>query len=360
MDNATSLKKTPLYEEHVKLGGKMVPFAGFELPVQYKAGVIKEHMAVREGAGIFDVSHMGEVIIKGAKATENLNYIMTNSFDDMKVGTCRYTLMLYENATQIDDLIVYKKSEDEYLLVLNAANTQKDIEWLKKHIVGCELIDISSDTAQIALQGPNARAIMLGLCENDALPQKKYTFSQDVNVLGAECIISKTGYTGEAGYEIYLPFEKASTVWQQLIKKGAVPCGLGARDTLRFEASMPLYGHELSEQIHALEANLNFAIKRQKSAYIGKNSIDNPPENLRTRVGLKVTGRGIVREAEPLFCGEVQAGITTSGTHCPHLGGAYAMAYVAPQYSEIGTVLRANVRGRDIELQVVALPFYKG
>ncbi len=355
-----SEKKTPLYEEHIKLNGKMVPFAGFVLPVQYNAGVIKEHMAVRESAGIFDVSHMGEVLIKGDKAEEFLNYVMTNNFSGMQEGMCRYTLMLYENGGQVDDLIVYKIADSEFMLVLNAANTKKDIEWLKSHLIdGCELIDTSEITAQIALQGPLAKDIMSQICDVDKLPSKNYTFTQNVNINGAKCIVSKTGYTGEAGYEIYMPNDSAAALWQALVEKGAVPCGLGARDTLRLEAAMPLYGHELSCDIHALETGLNFAIKTQKASFIGKEAIENAPENLRVRVGLKAIGRGIVREGAPLFFGEEHAGETTSGTHCPYLGGAYAMAYVAQGYSTVGTVLRANVRGRDIEMQIVELPFYK-
>ncbi len=352
-------KKTPLYDEHVKLSGKIVPFAGYLLPVQY-SGVIAEHMAVRENVGIFDVSHMGELILKGKDALANLNRIMTNKFDNMQIGACRYTIMLYPNGTQVDDLIVYKKSEDEYLLVLNASNTQKDIAWINSHLSGeCTSLDISDNTAQIALQGPNAKEVITKICEESALPTKYYSFNENVQIAGANCLVSRTGYTGEFGYEIYLDVADAPKVWQALIEGGALPCGLGARDTLRLEASMPLYGHELSDAIHIASTGLSFAIKTEKDDFIGKEAIINPPENLPVRVGLKVTGRGIVRENEVIMSSGEQVGTTTSGTHCPFLGSAYAMAYVEKKYAEIGTELIVIVRGREIPVEVVSLPFYK-
>ncbi len=357
--NDIQLKKTPLYDEHLKLDGKMVPFAGFCLPVQYKTGVIAEHMAVREKAGIFDVSHMGEVIIKGKNALCNLNYIMTNSFDTMENGTCRYTLMLNEDGTQVDDLIVYKMESEEYLLVLNASNTDKDIQHILKHLKGdCTITDISDKTAQIALQGPQSHNILKELCSQE-LPNKNYTFKSNITIAGVNCLVSRTGYTGEFGYELYMDNSGAKTVWQKLLSTGAVACGLGARDTLRLEASMPLYGHELSDKIHAMSTGLNFAIKTQKQDFIGKSALENPPQNLPVRVGLKAIDKGIVRENESIFCNDVEIGITTSGTYCPHLGAAYAMAYVQKPYNELGKTVYVNIRGRKINMSVVALPFYK-
>ncbi len=253
--------KTPLYDEHIKAGGKIVPFAGFLLPVQYKDGVIKEHMCVRKEAGIFDVSHMGEAILRGKDALLNLNYIMTNKFDSMNSADCRYTLMLNEDGGQIDDLIVYKITDEEYLLVLNASNTKKDIEWISAHLKGeCTLINTSDSTAQIALQGPLANEIMAKICTGEP-PQKNYSFIQNLAVAGADCLVSRTGYTGEDGFEIYTHNDNATAVWQALIDAGAKPCGLGCRDTLRLEAAMPLYGHELSEYTHVCATGLSFAIK---------------------------------------------------------------------------------------------------
>ncbi len=352
-------KKTPLYDEHVKLLGKIVPFAGYLLPVQY-SGVIAEHNAVRNDVGIFDVSHMGELLLKGKDCLENLNRIMTNSFDTMQIGACRYTLMLYPNGTQVDDLIVYKKAEDEYLLVLNASNTEKDIAYISLNLKGdCKATDLSDETAQIALQGPNSKAVITKYCSEEELPTKYYSFKEDVMIAGVKCLVSRTGYTGEFGYEIYLDPKDAPKVWSAFVEGGALPCGLGARDTLRLEASMPLYGHELSDEIHVMSTGLNFAIKTDKEDFIGKSEVLNPPANLPVRVGLKVTGRGIVRENEVVLSNGIQIGKTTSGTHCPHLGAAFAMAYVDKQFSEVGTELIAVVRGREIPVKVVSLPFYK-
>ncbi len=353
-------RKTPLYEEHVKANGKIVPFAGFLLPVQYKDGVIVEHMIVRNKVGIFDVSHMGEAILEGKDALANLNYIMTNDFTNLKVGSCRYTLMLYPDGGQVDDLIVYRKGEEKFLLVLNASNTEKDISWIEKHLQGdCKIRDISDDVAQIAIQGPDAKAFMEKLCNVEELPQKYYTFTEKMEVAGKECLVSRTGYTGEFGYEIYAQADEVAVIWSAMIELGVLPCGLGARDTLRLEAAMPLYGHELSKDIHVGSTNLSFAIKTAKEDFIGKEAIVNPPANLPTRVGLKVVGRGIVRGEEKIFSEGKEVGFTTSGTHCPYLGAAFAMGYIESGLAEEGTALTVEVRGRQIEVEVVPLPFYK-
>ncbi len=353
-------KKTPLYDAHVAAEGRIIPFAGFLLPVQYQAGVINEHLAVRNNVGMFDVSHMGEAVLKGKDALKNLNYIMTNDFTNLKIGSCRYTLMLYPDGGQVDDLIVYRTDEDEYLLVLNASNTEKDVEWIAQHLSGeCELLDTSIQIAQIAVQGPNSKEIMASLCEEDELPQKFYTFTKAMQVAGVECLVSRTGYTGEFGYEIYVNQEESRVLWDALLEKGVIPCGLGARDTLRLEAAMPLYGHELSKDIHVASTNLGFAIKTAKDDFIGKDACVNPKEGIPTRVGLKVTGRGIVRGEEPVLYEGKEVGYTTSGTHCPFLGAAYAMAYVDKSLAEEGTVLTVVVRGREVETVVTPLPFYK-
>lgn len=353
-------KKTSLYEEHVKANGKIVPFAGYLLPVQYKAGVITEHMAVREKVGVFDVSHMGEAILEGKDALTNLNYIMTNDFTDLKVGSCRYTLMLYPDGGQVDDLIVYRMSEEKFLLVLNASNTDKDVKWIQENLKGEYIFkNVSDHVAQIAIQGPETMGLMTQICKAEELPQKYYTFTEAMNVAGIDCLVSRTGYTGEFGYEIYMKKADAPNIWSALIKLGALPCGLGARDTLRLEAAMPLYGHELGQEIHVTSTNLPFAIKTAKEAFIGKEAVLNPPIDAPTRVGLKVVGRGIVRGEEPIFADEKEVGFTTSGTHCPFLGGAFAMGYLDPALAEVGTALAVEVRGRRVEVEVVSLPFYK-
>lgn len=353
-------KKTPLYEQHVALGGRIVPFAGFLLPVQYPTGVIAEHMAVRQHAGLFDVSHMGEALIEGPQAEQNLNFILSNQFTGMPIGGARYTLMLNESGGVVDDLIVYRRSETSFFLVLNAANTEKDLAWLRSHLSGdASLTDLSPRVAQLAVQGPEADAVLSGLTDLESLPKKYYTFVEHVEVAGVPCMASRTGYTGEAGYELYMDPADAPKVWDALVKAGATPCGLGARDTLRLEASMPLYGHELNDHMDPLCAGLGFAIKLDKPDFIGKSALMQLGKPARVRVGLKVTGRGIIREEQPIFIDGKEAGATTSGTHCPYLGVSCAMAYVDASRAEPGTAVEVEVRGRRVAAEIVPLPFYK-
>lgn len=353
-------KKTPLYQKHLDSEGRIVPFAGYLLPVQYPTGVIAEHMAVRTQAGIFDVSHMGECIIGGPDALANLNHILTNSFDSLAIGAARYALMLYENGGQVDDLIVYRMGEAKFFLVLNASNTEKDIAWLRQHLNGnATLTDLSDSTAQIALQGPLSKEIITKFCNEGELPTKYYTFTEKMQVAGVDCLVSRTGYTGEFGYELYMAPEGAEKVWDALLSAGAVPAGLGCRDTLRLEAAMPLYGHELGEEINPIAAGLGFAIKMDKPDFIGKAALLAQGEPARVRVGLKVTGRGVIREHEAVLLDGNEIGVTTSGTHCPYLGYGCAMAYLDKDHAAVGTAVEVPVRGRPVAAEVVALPFYK-
>lgn len=358
-------KRTPLYETHVELGGKMVSFGGFEMPVQYPAGVIKEHMAVREAVGIFDVSHMGELVISGPDALSELNRILTNDFTNMQVGRIRYSVLCNENGGCVDDLIVYKMAEDKYLLVVNAANTDKDREWIKAQIKGnVDFMDISETVGQIAIQGPKSKEVMTKLVGDESLlPEKYYWFTPYVTIAGVQCLVSQTGYTGSFGYEVYTPAEGVVTVWNAMLEAGKefglLPCGLGARDTLRLEAAMPLYGHEMNDDISPLEAGLDFGVKMNKEDFIGKAGIEAKGEPKVKRVGIKVTGRGIAREHCDIYMDGEKVGETTSGTHCPFLGYAVAMGYVPVEKSEEGTKLEIDVRGRRIEGEIVQLPFYK-
>lgn len=355
--------KTPLYDCHLAYGGKIVPFAGYLLPVQY-TDVIAEHQAVRGQAGLFDVSHMGEVKITGPDALACINHLFTNDFTGMQDGRVRYSLMCNEQGGVVDDLIVYRMAADNYFIVVNAANRNKDVEWMKAHLIGDAVLeDISDSCALLALQGPKSRAILARVMEEADIPEKYYTFYDHVTVSGCECLVSQTGYTGEHGYEIYCRPDDAAHIWEALLTAGKgdglIPCGLGARDTLRLEAGMPLYGHEMDDTITPVETGLGFAVKMAKDEFIGKAALIAAGEPSRTRIGIKVTGRGIVREACPLYAGDEQIGTTTSGTHCPHLGGAYAMALVDRRYAEPGTVLEAEVRGRRLAVEAVPLPFYK-
>ncbi|MCD8223989.1 MAG: glycine cleavage system aminomethyltransferase GcvT [Clostridiales bacterium] len=360
-------KKTPLYETHQKYGGKIVPFAGYLLPVQYGIGVIAEHMAVREACGLFDVSHMGEITCVGPDALKLLNEILTNDFSCMYDGQARYSVMCYENGGCVDDLIVYKVRENCYFIVVNAANQEKDFAWMKAHEQGDAVFtDISDTVAQIALQGPKAQQILGRLLPEESFPTKYYSANFDAEIGGMKCVVSKTGYTGSGGYELYLAADQAPAMWELLMEAGKedglIPCGLGARDTLRLEAGMPLYGHEMDETVTPLEAGLNFAVKLNKESFIGKEALASAGTS-RVRVGLKVTGRGIVREHMAVYCddeqiGTKQVGMTTSGTHAPYLGYPVAMALVDPAVATVGTNLSADVRGRRVAMTVVPLPFY--
>ena len=364
MSTETNGLKTPLYDIHVERGGKIVPFAGYLLPGQYGTGVIAEHMAVRTKCGLFDVSHMGEIILKGPDALKNLNNLLTNDYTVMADGQARYSPMCNEEGGVVDDLIVYKVRDNCYFIVVNAANKDKDYAWMKAHVTGdAALSDISASVAQLALQGPKAMDILRKLAKEEDIPEKYYTCKFHCTIDGMDCIISKTGYTGEDGVEIYLASGDAPRLWRLLMEngrdEGLIPCGLGARDTLRLEASMPLYGHEMDDTISPKEAGLGMFVKMDKEDFIGKKAIEARGPLTRRRVGLKVTGRGIVREHQPVYADGRQIGVTTSGTHCPYLGYPVAMALLDIAYKEPGTAVEVDVRGRRVAAEVIKLPFYK-
>lgn len=356
-------RKTPLYEKHVKAGGKMVSFGGYSLPVQY-TGIIAEHNAVRKQAGLFDVSHMGEVIITGKDALNYLQKVMTNDFTNLQDGKIRYTLMCNDQGGVIDDLLVYRYHSEKYLLVVNSGNKEKDVTWLNLQKFGdVQVNDISDVIGLVALQGPKSREILLQVASEDNIPEKYYSFIDQANIQGSKCLISQTGYTGEAGYEIYCDAADTPKIWDLLLQAGKelglIPCGLGARDTLRLEAGMPLYGHEMNEEITPLEADLGFAVKMAKEEFIGKKALMEKGEPTRIRVGFKMTGRGIARENEVIYIGETPIGKTTSGTHAPYLGYAIAAGIIDRKYSEVGTAVEIDVRGRRITAEIISLPFYK-
>ncbi|MPL95169.1 Aminomethyltransferase [bioreactor metagenome] len=354
-------RKTPLYDRHVAMGGRIVPFAGWLLPVQY-SGVIAEHMAVRTKCGIFDVSHMGELILRGGDSLSNVNRLLTNDFSGMCVGRARYSPMCNEKGGVVDDLIVYKMSDTCYFIVVNAANKDKDAEWIRNHLTGeCTMEDASDRYAQIALQGPRAEAILRKLTTE--LPAKNYTFLPEGTVAGFTAIVSRTGYTGEDGFELYCDSKDAPALWDALLEAGKgdglIPCGLGARDTLRLEAAMPLYGHELSNDINPYEAVLDVFVKPGKPDFIGKAALEKAKPVARRRVGLEMTGRGIAREGCPVYNGKTLIGRVTSGTFCPYLGKAVAMALLDADHQQLGSAVTVDVRGRSVEAKVIPLPFYK-
>ncbi len=358
-----NLKRTSLYETHIKFGGRLVPFAGWELPVQYGSGIIEEHMAVRTAAGMFDVSHMGEIICRGRDATANLNYLLTNDFADLGDGKARYSPMCNEEGGVVDDLIVYKKNDEEFMLVVNAANKDKDYNWIQAHKSGeVEFIDISDTISQIALQGPKAIEILKRLVKEEDIPKEYYAWNSEVDMLGHKVAISTTGYTGEDGVEIYMPWDAAPEIWEALYEagkdSGLIPCGLGARDTLRLEAGMPLYGHEMDDTITPREALLSIFVKMDKPDFIGKKALEekNPPA--RKKVGLEVVGRGIIREKMDVYKNGRKIGITTSGTMLPFINKAVACALVESDERVLGEEVEVDVRGRTVKAVMVKTQFY--
>jgi aminomethyltransferase len=356
--------KTSLYDCHLKNGGSIVPFAGYLLPVQYPTGIITEHLAVRNAAGLFDVSHMGEIIFEGEDALSNLNYLLTNDFSSMIDGQVRYSVMCYDTGGCVDDVLVYRFHPNKYMVVVNASNRRKDFEWMTKHRFGkVRVEDISDAIAQIAVQGPRSKDIMLKLIPENSLPDKYYHFLYNINMMGINAIISQTGYTGEFGYEIYTSNADAPKLWDLLLKtghdEGLIPCGLGARDTLRLEASMPLYGHEMDENITPLETDLKFGVKMNKEDFIGKKAIQEKGEPKIERIGLKVTGRGIAREHQDIYLNNRKTGYTTSGTHAPYLKYPVAMALVEKGSCPVGSKVEIDIRGKRVDAEVVPMPFYK-
>ncbi len=357
-------RKTPLYDCHVACGGKIVPFAGYLLPVQYAEGVIAEHMAVRERAGLFDVSHMGEADVRGATALDTLQRLCTNDLSNMVDGQCKYAMLCDERGGVVDDILVYRYAADHYMVVLNASNREKDLAWMQAYrLEGTVITDTSELTGQMALQGPRAAEILSVMAPGQPLPQKNYSFLPEGTVAGVRCLISRTGYTGEDGFELYCAAGDAPKLWNAVLAAGEpfglIPCGLGARDTLRLEASMPLYGHELSADITPIEAGLGFFVKMEKDDFIGKQALIDRGEPTRRRMGLRITGRGIAREGCTVYVGGEEAGYVTSGTLVPFLGYAVAMAMLDVADVQLGTQVEIDVRGRRIEAEAVKLPFYK-
>jgi len=360
-------RKTPLFGEHERSGGKIVPFGGYLLPVQYSTGVIAEHMAVRTKAGLFDVSHMAELMMEGPDAAANIQRLCTTDISSMTDGQVKYAMMCNEKGGIVDDLVICRMRPDKYMLVVNAGNHAKDAAWVESHLTGDLMYsDISESMAQIALQGPNADIILKKLCDGKYIPVKYYHFVEngvmDIGSRKIGVLISQTGYTGEHGYELYCRPEDAVDLWRALLAAGAgeglIPCGLGARDTLRLEASMPLYGHEMNDDISPLEAGLPCRLDGKD--FIGRQAIIDRGRPAIKRVGLKITGRGIAREHCLVYnsAGE-EIGWVSSGTHCPYLGYAAAMAYVPSAGYEPGTEVAVDVRGRKVEAVIVPLPFYR-
>ena len=360
-------KKTPLYPIHEALGGKIVSFGGYLMPVQYPSGVIAEHMAVRKQAGLFDVSHMAELTLEGPGALEYLQYLVTADLSKMTDGQVKYAMLCNESGGIVDDLVICRRGEGRYLLVVNAGNHEKDAAWVESHLFGdVQYRDISDEVGQLALQGPASAAILRKLCAEEDIPEKYYHFTENATLhlkdRDIAALISQTGYTGEFGYEIYCKAADTADLWNTLLDagkdEGLIPCGLGARDTLRLEASMPLYGHELTDEISPKEAGL--PCKLDGKNFLGRDAILARGTPSIRRVGLKAVGRGILREHCDIYdkAGK-KIGHTTSGTYCPYLGESVAMGYLDIGEIEEGKPLEVDIRGRRVDAVLVPLPFYK-
>lgn len=340
----------------------MIDFGGWEMPVQY-SGILDEHAHVRRTAGLFDVSHMGELTFRGPDAAAFLQSMVTNDLASAAVGRAVYSPMCYPDAGTVDDLLVYKRGEDDFLVVVNAANTARDAAWFREHLAGrVEMADISDRVAQIAIQGPAAQRILQPLAGIPLDSIRFYRFAQKVPVGGVECLVSRTGYTGEDGFELYLPAERAVPVWDALLAagkpEGLVPAGLGARDTLRFEAALPLYGHELSADISPLEGGLSHFVKFGKGDFIGREALAAQQEAgpRRRRIGIRMTGRGLARGGCPVLSGGKSVGVVTTGNYSPTLRQNLALALVDSAFD--GGALAVDIRGRSVDAAVTPLPFY--
>ncbi len=357
-----NLKKTPLYEEHLRKNAKMVEFAGWNMPLQYKS-IIEEVKIVRNDVGIFDVSHMGEIFIKGPETAEFVNYIITNDFKNLKYGEAVYSPMCNEKGGIIDDLIAYKIDSETAILVVNAGNIEKDYNWIleksKKFNVTVE--NLSNDYALIAVQGPKAEKKLQEIVDIhlDKLP---YYGIKTCRVRGVEVLISRTGYTGEDGFELMIRPEVAVTVWRTLIEYGMEPCGLGARDILRLEASYLLYGNDMDESTNPLEVGLKWTVKFKKGEFVGKEALTAiKSEGIKRKlIGFVVDGKGIARHGDKVVGDDEEIGLVTSGAYSPTLEKSIGLALIRKNYAEAGSEIIIISRNKKLKAQIVKLPFYRG
>ena len=363
----TELKRTPLFAVYKEYGGKTIDFGGWELPVQFSS-IKEEHEAVRTKAGLFDVSHMGEVEVKGKDSLHFLQKMLTNDISRINIGGAQYTAMCYENGGTVDDLLVYKMAEHHYLLVVNASNIEKDYKWLLDHVEGEVILDnLSEKTAQLALQGPLAEKILQKLAGDTELSQIGFfKFAQEVNLNGKKAFVSRTGYTGEDGFEVYCDAVDAIDLWKAILEAGkedgVLPCGLGARDTLRFESVLALYGQELSPEISPLEAGIAFAVKLNKEVdFIGKEALRKQKETGLTRklVGIEMIDRGIPRHGYHVYKGEQLIGEVTTGTQSPTLKRNIGLALIKTEFAALDSEVEVEIRGKRLKAVVVPTPFYK-
>ena len=366
---ALELKSTPLNATHRKMNGRMVEFGGWDMPVQYPAGTVEEHLRTRNHAGLFDVSHMGEIDIRGGDAIQFVNRLVSNDASKLIDGQAQYSALTTAEGTVIDDLLVYRLAEDHLLLVVNAGTTEKDWDWISSHRENesVELRNVSAEHCQIALQGPDAISILQHLTDGP-LSEIKYYHFREGKVDGVPAIISRTGYTGEDGFEVYAAPDKAQQLWNKILdagnfgaSTGVLPCGLAARNTLRLEAGMCLYGHEIDETTTLLEANLGWICKLNKGDFIGRDRLARQKEAGITRrlIGFEMTDRGIARDGQDVIVDGQKLGRVTSGSPAPFLKKNIGMAYVPVGFTDEGRPIEIDVRGRLVGARIVPTAFYK-
>jgi aminomethyltransferase len=371
---ATIVRKTALNAVHRQMGAKMVDFNGWDMPVEYPAsigcGIINEHTAVRTGVGIFDVSHMGDIRLAGPQALAAVQHISMNDASRLTVGQAQYSALLYPQGTFVDDVIVHRLGEDEYLLVINAGTREKDFNWVRDNTrkFDCKVENLSDDFTQIAIQGQKGVDVLQNLTDANLSAVKFYWVTRGTVCGLKNILIARTGYTAEDGFEIYIPADESisARVWNEILSAGKefgiVPCGLGARNTLRLEGALSLYGHEISDTINVWEAGLDRFCKMEKSEFVGRAALEKEKATglKRTLVGLEMTGRGIARdEYKVLDGGGREIGYVTSGSPAPFLKKNIALAYVPLGFSAVSTQVKVEIRGQGVEAQVVPTPFYK-
>jgi aminomethyltransferase len=374
VETTPTVRKTALNAAHRELGAKMVDFNGWDMPVEYPAsvggGIIAEHIAVRTGVGIFDVSHMGDIRLAGPDALAAVQHISMNDASRLAIGQAQYSALLYPQGTFVDDVIVHRLGEEEYLLVINAGTREKDFNWVRDNTrsFNCTVQNLSDDFTQIAIQGPKGVDLLSKLTDADLRSVKFYWVTRG-SVCGLKNIlIARTGYTAEDGFEIYVPSDERTSVrvWKEVLAAGgefgAVPCGLGARNTLRLEGKLPLYGHEISDTINVWEAGLDRFCKMEKPEFVGREALEKARAGKieRMLVGLEMTDRGIARDGYRILNGEGEPiGYVTSGSYAPFLKKNIALAYVPPEFSALGTELQVEIRNQGVKAKVVPTPFYK-
>jgi len=359
-----ALRRTALYGLHKALGAKMVEFGGWEMPVEY-SGIVQEHLAVRRAAGLFDVSHMGEIEVSGPRALSLLQHITCNDASRLRDFQAQYSALMHPRGSAVDDCVVHRLAEDHYFICVNAANTDRDFDWMIQHNpVGAELRNASGEYSQLALQGPRASEIISKVTSTAIAGVKYYSFCL-TRCCGVEGILARTGYTGEDGFEFYFPPGDSEKVWNTLIEagkpEGLVPAGLGARNTLRLEAGYPLYGHELDEETTLLEANLGWIAKLEKGEFIGRDALlQQRAQGTRKKlVGFEMTSQGIARDGYNVYVEGKIAGRVTSGSYAPFLKKNIGMAYLPPSLAGVGGEIEVEIRGRRAGARIVPLPFYK-